>query len=268
MPICAVPYGRPFALGLFSFVSAPQEPEPDEWKMARMSEAYCPRLSEAGELLPLLRTHIFVAASHNPRAAGRLLDLIPILDDGMFGCELISAGDTDTCFTLGCKFNRRPVVREVCYRVPPSALRLATLDGQTLVNRDLRFQLRQRQRDREFPDWSTAAAFALTTIGAMFPDEKPCPPLIAPGPLRSLESALNFANVRLARWDPFIHFFGLPNEAQLGYGLQGAGDECGQLVYRNADTWALRWKSADAAIDENWSLIPPDLQPAGRAALA
>ena len=231
-----------------------------------MPQAYCPRLSEAGELLPLLRTHIFVAASNNPRAAGSLLDLVPILDEGLFGCELISSGDTDTCFTLGCKHNRRPVVREVRYRVSPSALRLATLDGQTVGCRELRFQLRQRQRDREFPDWSSAAAFALTTIGALFGDRPPHPPILAPGALHSLEWALNFANVRLARWDPFIHFFGLPNEAQLGYGLQGDGDEHGQLVFCHPDVWTLRWKSSREAVDEKWSLIPPVLDVACQTA--
>ena len=233
-----------------------------------MLEAYCPRISEAGELLPLVRTHIFVAASRNPRAASHLLDLIPILDEGLFGCELIAAGDIDTCLTLGCKLNRRPLVREVRYHVPHSTLRLATSDGHTLGRRDRRARYRVRTRDREFPDWSAAAAFALATIAALFPEESSSAPLLVPGPLRSLEFALSIANARLAHWDPFIHFFGLPNEAQLGYGLHGAGDGRGQLVFCHPDAWTLRWRSANGTIDENWSLLPAVLDATDQTALA
>ena len=233
-----------------------------------MPEAYCPRLSEAGELLPLLRTHIFAAVSRNPQAAGHLLDLVPIIDEELFGCELISAGATDTYLTLGGKFNRRPVVREVCYRAKPSGLCLATLDGRTLSRCDGRVRLRERQCDHEFPDWSTAASFALTRVGAMFPDETPYPPIIAPGPLHSLEAALNVAHDKLAQWDPFIHFFGLPNEAHLGYGLEGAGDERGQLVSCNSETWILRWRAGTAAIDENWRVVPDAAEMPGRVAPA
>ena len=233
-----------------------------------MVEAYCPRISEAGELLPLVRTHIFGAASRNPRAASHLLDLIPILDEGLFGCELIAAGEIDTCLTLGCKVNRRPVVREVRYHVPQTNLRLATSDGRTLGRRDRKARFRVRTRDREFADWSSAAAFALKTIAALFPDQTPSAPLLVPGPLRSLEFALSIANARLAHWDPFIHFYGLPNEAQLGFGLDGAGDGRGQLAFSQPDAWTLRWRSANGAIDENWSLLPTVTDPTGRTARA
>jgi hypothetical protein len=233
-----------------------------------MLEAYCPRISEAGELLSLVRTHIFVAAARNPGAAGHLLDLIPILDEGLFGCELIPEGDVDTCLTLGCRYNRRPVVREVRYRVPRGTLRLAASEGRTLGRRDLGARFRVRTRDHEFPDWSSAAAFALTTIAALFPDQPTSPPLLVPGPLRSLEWALHIANARLAHWDPFIHFFGLPNEAQLGYGLHGADDGRGQLAFCRPDAWTLRWRSANGAIEENWSLLPATLDTTGQMAHA
>lgn len=233
-----------------------------------MAHAFCPRLSDAGEILPLLRTHIFVAASRNPRAAGSLLDLVPILDEGLFGYELISAGDIDTCLTVGCMSDRRPVVREDRYGVSPNALRLATSNGRTLDRRDRALRPRRHQRDREFSDWSSAATFALTTLGTLCPDRPPYAPMLAPAPLRSLEWALNIANARLAQWDPFIHFFGLPNEAQLGYLLDRADDGRGQLVFCHPNTWMLRWTSSNGALDEHWSLVPPVLDEAGQTARA
>ena len=230
-----------------------------------MLEAFCPRISEASELLPLVRSHVIVAAAHNPKAASHLADLIPILDEGLFGYELIAAGDSDTCLTLGCKHNRRPVVREVCYRVPHGILRLAASDGRRFNHRDRRPRFRVRTHDHEYPDWSSAAAFALTTMAARFPIQTaPMPPL-ALGALHSLEFALNIANAKLAHWDPFIHFFGLPNEAQLGYGLNAAGDGRGQLAFCLPNAWTLRWRSDQGAIDENWSMLPAVLKQEKRA---
>ena len=103
--------------------------------------------------------------------------------------------------------------------------------GRTKVANDRRPRFRVRTHDHEYPDWSSAAAFALTTMAARFPIQTaPMPPL-ALGALHSLEFALNIANAKLAHWDPFIHFFGLPNEAQLGYGLNAAGDGRGELAF-------------------------------------
>jgi hypothetical protein len=62
----------------------------------------------------------------------------------------------------------------------------------------------------------------------------------------------------LAAWDPFIRFFGLPNEAQHGFALHGAAGERGELISQRLDIWILRWKSPPNAIYEEWSVVLPD----------
>ena len=67
-----------------------------------MSRSFCPRLSEARHLLPLLRSHLIAAASRTPLAAGLALDLLPIVEDGLFGYELVPDRDAHAYVTIGC----------------------------------------------------------------------------------------------------------------------------------------------------------------------
>jgi hypothetical protein len=70
----------------------------------------------------------------------------------------------------------------------------------------------------------------------------------------------------LRRWDPFIQFFGLPDEAQMGFELTGSEREHGELTFQQPDIWTLRWIAPPVVINETWSL-PPDDPDAGRGDL-
>ncbi|MGI8895710.1 MAG: hypothetical protein ACR2HE_08685, partial [Casimicrobiaceae bacterium] len=54
-----------------------------------MSQFSCPRLSEAKHLLPFLRSHLIAAAPRFPLSAGLTLELLPLVEDGLFGYELV-----------------------------------------------------------------------------------------------------------------------------------------------------------------------------------
>ena|SRR5204863_6711708 len=58
------------------------------------SRFFCPRLSEATRLLPLIRSHLVAVASECP--LGTALDLVPIAEDGLFGYELVPDGEAHT----------------------------------------------------------------------------------------------------------------------------------------------------------------------------
>jgi hypothetical protein len=77
---------------------------------------------------------------------------------------------------------------------------------------------------------------------------------------RYLDNALSVAHSHLLRWDPFIQFFGLPDEAEMGFELTGAGGEKGELTFRQPDTWTLRWSAPPEVVNETWSLAQDDLE--------
>ena len=52
------------------------------------------------------------AASRYPLAAGLSLDLLPIVEDGLFGYELSPDRDTHTYVTIGCNAQGEPVLRQ------------------------------------------------------------------------------------------------------------------------------------------------------------
>ena len=81
-----------------------------------------------------------------------------------------------------------------------------------------------------------------------------------------LDEALSIAHSHLAHWNPFIQFFGLPNEAQQGFALKGVDGEHGELVFQRPDIWMLRWKAPPQAVYESWSVVVPDLDAARDAA--
>ena len=69
------------------------------------------------------------------------IELIGILDEGLFGSKLISAGDVDTCVTLGCKDGPAAGGSRISRRI--SAARLAIGDfhwRRTLGRRDVAFR--------------------------------------------------------------------------------------------------------------------------------
>ena len=84
-------------------------------KMARTADFY-PRLSEARHLLPLLRSHLVAAASRYPLPAGLMLELLPIVEDGLFGYELVPDRNTHTYVTIGCNAQGEPRLRRTSLR--------------------------------------------------------------------------------------------------------------------------------------------------------
>ncbi len=77
-----------------------------------MSRSFCPQLSEAQHLLPLLRSHLIATASGYPLPTGLALDLLPIVEDGLFGYELVPDRKTHTYVTIGCNAQGEPVLRQ------------------------------------------------------------------------------------------------------------------------------------------------------------
>jgi hypothetical protein len=77
--------------------------------------------------------------------------------------------------------------------------------------------------------------------------------------LRSLDAALSIAYSHVAKWDPFIQFYGLPQEAQRGFALHGTTNERGELIFQRPDIWMLRWKAPPDAVYESWSVVIPDV---------
>jgi hypothetical protein len=224
-----------------------------------MPQALYPLLSQAATILPLVRGHIVEAAARCSLPVGFSLDMVPILEEKLFGYELTPIGVAETCLTLGCKPDGEPVLRkESLASSPPGSLRLATLDGVTIARGSRDLSSRCGRRDFRFADWSSAAKFACTELEALFPGTPRWPPRVNLGPNASLDQALLAAAARLARWNPFIHFCGLPNEEQLGYALCDVDGGHGELVFRRPDEWTLHWTSAREVVREAWSVVAPE----------
>lgn len=222
----------------------------------------CPRLTQAADLLPLIRAHLIAAATHHLLPANLALDLLPIVDDGIFGYEFLPQQETNTYLTIGSDGGGRAVLRKNLYcSEPPSALRLAAVNGRVLSSSELEAWHRIQPRDYTFPDWASAAQAAWDELAELFPD----------GPRRQVEfhdaaphwldEALTIACAHLAEWDPQIEFCGVPDEAQYGFALTGARGEWGHLVARATGTWTLRWESAGNALCEQWAAARPTEDP-------
>ena len=215
----------------------------------------CPRLSEAKHFLPLLRRHLVEGAGAYPLPAGLSLDLLPIVEDGLFGYELVPDRDTHTYLTVGCNARGDPVLRRTRYGDgAPSALQLVAMDGHLLSRSVRAARYRLQQRDTCFADLESAAHATWAQLLALFPQRPRRPVIVREHWHRSLDEALTIAHSHLARWHPLIRFCGIPNEAQQGFRLSGAPGEHGELLFQRPDIWMLRWKAPPHAIYESWSV--------------
>jgi hypothetical protein len=232
-----------------------------------MQPHFCPRLSEAKTLLPTLRAQLVAAAPRYSLPAGVCLELLPIAEDGLFGYELVPDRHTNTYFTLGFGASGEPALRrtESCPSAP-SLLRLATRNGKSVVGTDL--HPRQQQSDTRFDKVSDAVDSLFSQLAAIFP-EKPRKTIeLRVDVHRYLDEVLAIAHEHLSDWDPYVHFFGLPNEAQYGFALRGDRGEHGELASRRPDMWVLRWRSPEAVMYEEWAVLLPDLNATMRSAPA
>lgn len=219
-----------------------------------MSISFCPKLSQAANLLPRLRAHLVAAASRHMLPDGFSFDLLPIVDDGVFGYELLPQRATHTYLTLGCDSDGRTILRKSLYCAEaPSALRLATTNGRVLTPNELDAWHRIQSRDFPFPDWSSVAEAVWREFTALFPEEPRRPVRFHDARHGALDEALAMAHSLLAAWDPHIDFCGVPDEVQYGIALTGANGASGQLTARTAGHWALRWDAAGVSLREQWA---------------
>jgi len=224
-----------------------------------MARTFCPRLSEARTLLPLLRGHLAAAASRNPLPVGLTVELLPIVEDGLFGYELVPDRDAHTYLTIGCNAQGEPVLRKTSFgNGAPDALQLVAVDGRVLSRSELAVRHDTQQRDSRFADWPAAADMAFAQLLGLFPGRPRRPVTFREHAHRCLDEALSTAQSFLAKWDPFIHFLGLPDEAQHGVALSGVNGERGELVFQRPDIWMLRWKGFPQPVYESWSVVLPD----------
>ena len=216
------------------------------------SRSFCPRLSEASQLLPLIRRYLVAAA---PRSLATTIELLPIVEDGLFGYELVPDGEMHIYPIIGCNANGEPVLRKNSYGGDaPHALRLVAVDGRLLSRRGRATRNSIQRSDSLFPNWLAAAESAWAQLAPQFPDLPRRDPVLHEIADQWLDKALVVARSHLVRWDPFIAFFGLPKEEQMGFALNGACGEHGQLVLHHPDTWALRWNAPPEVVCESWSL--------------
>jgi len=232
--------------------------------MSESDRATLPRLSDARALLPLIRTHVEAEAARRPLPVA--VDLLPVVDDDLFGYELLPECSLDDFVIVGRDAADAPVVRRTrSGGTSPAALRLAAVNGRPASWRAYVPRARMVRTDERVGAWTVAAATALAALRASVGER----PVAAtrwhaqvheahPG----LERALAWAGTRLATVDPRIQFFGLPNEAQMGFSLVGDGDSQGRLALEGAAGWTLRWTAPDGTLAD---VLPPAASPRPRA---
>ncbi len=218
-----------------------------------MPEPRCPRLSQAKTLLPMLRGQLGGAASHYSLPAGLEVELLPIVEDGLFGYELLPNRDTHTYLTLGADANNAPVVRKNLYcAASPSALRLATVNGRALLQHELDAWDDIEQRDSRYPDWRSAAAAVWAELARLFAKRPRYTISIDDAGHAAFDDTLGVAQSRLPNCDPWIEFCGIPDEAHYGFVLKGAHGEHGNLVLRERGAWELHWQTATKDAHDQW----------------
>jgi hypothetical protein len=224
-----------------------------------MPQDRCPRLSHAILLLPLLRAQLGAVARRYSLPAGLEVELLPIVEDELFGYELLPNHDTHTYLTLGADGRDVPVVRSNLYcTFAPSALRLATVSGRALMQHELDAWDDIEQRDVRYPDWPSAAAAVWAELARLFADMPRYGITVQDAGCAGFDQALAIARSRLRGCDPSIEFCGIPDEAQYGYVLKDASGGHGNLVLRSSGSWELHWTARGSPIDEQWRATPFD----------
>jgi hypothetical protein len=223
-----------------------------------MPEPRCPRLSQAKMLLPQLRAQLGGAASHYSLPPGLEVELLPIVEDELFGYELLPNRDTHTYVTFGADAKGTPVVRKNLYcTASPSALRLATASGRALMQHELDAWDDIEQRDTRYSDWASAAAAVWAELAKLFAERPRHAISIRDAGHAAFDDTLGIAQSRLRDCDPQIEFCGIPDEAQYGFVLKGARGEHGNLVLRSRGSWELHWTTPTARADAQWPATPP-----------
>ena len=235
--------------------------------MSESDRATLPRLSDANALLPLIRSHVEAEAARRPLPV--LLDLLPVFDDDLFGYELLPECSLDDFVILGRDAADAPVVRRTrCGGTSPAALRLAAVNGRPASWRAYVPSARIVRTDERVGGWTVAAATALAALRASV-GEHPVAALRWQVQVREahagLERALAWTGARLGSIDPRIQFFGLPNEAQIGFSLVGDDDAQGRLALDGAAGWTLQWNAPDGSLAES---LPPAASSRPRAPAA
>jgi len=184
---------------------------------------------------------------------------VPIVEDGLFGYELIPDRETHTYPILGCNAEGEPVLRRTSYNVgAPDALQLVAVNGRVLSRSERAARYTAQRHESLFPDWLAAAEAAWEQLLILFPDLPRRTPIVRESVHRSFDKALSVAHSHLLHWDPFIQFFGLPDEAQMGFELTGSGGEHGELIFQQPDNWTLRWSAPPEVVHERWSMAPDE----------
>jgi len=218
-----------------------------------MPEARCPRLSHAMLLLLLLRAELGNAASRYSFPAGLEAELLPIVEDGLLGYEIVPNRDTHTYLMLGADANNAPVVRRNLYCTSaPSALRVATVSGSALMQHEIDAWDDIEQRDVCYPDWRSATAAVWSELATLFADTPRYAIAIHDAEHAAFDRTLAVARTRLRGCDPSIEFCGIPEEGQYGFVLKSARGGHGNLVLRSRGAWELHWTTATTQIDEQW----------------
>ena len=222
-----------------------------------MPSFFRPRISQAKDLFPIVRSHLAAAAAVHSIPAGLSLDLLPIVEDDVAGYEILPNRPAYTYLTLGWDQRGKPVLRESAYLDgPPSGLRVVSVEGQTVPLSDSGALHRLRQRDSVLPDWPTAAEAVWSELARLFPQEPRHAIELHDLRYEELDEALGVAYRYLADFDPLIEFCGVPNEAQYGYALTDAKGGRGQLIARHPETWTLWFQSSTGTVHEEWSMLP------------
>jgi hypothetical protein len=222
-----------------------------------MPVASWPRLSQAKDLLPIIRGHLVAAAAHHTLPAGLSLELLPIVEDGLVGYEFLPNQATNTYLTIGCDDRGIPVLRERSYRgEPSSALRVAAVNGRALSQGERVAGQSLRRRDAILSDWTSAAEAAWIELAALFPQQPRHDIEVDESEHECLDEALALAHEHLVDWDPCIDFCGVPDEAQYGFALTHANGGHGLLASRQPGQWALWFQCPHAALNEEWSIAP------------